>query len=241
MMGKPVFFGVRHLSPAAAFHLRKALDAHQPELVLVEGPSDLNDQMEWLCRPETQFPAAILSYTQTPPVRTILWPFAIYSPEIQAILWAHEHNIPCRFMDLPSSVFLALERASVGEDTIPPQDGQDDPAEDTAPTTESVYNQLETLTGEDHDTFWERNFEQAADYQAVSNTFGRELRAASADNQRQTAETVVREAYMKRVIQQSIEGGIPAEKIFCVCGAFHVTGLEENAPMTSPRCIPALP
>ena len=25
-MGEPVYFGVRHLSPAASFHLRKALD-----------------------------------------------------------------------------------------------------------------------------------------------------------------------------------------------------------------------
>ena len=107
-MGGPALFGVRHLSPAAAFHLRRALDQAQPALVLVEGPSDLNDQMQWLCHPETRFPAAILAYTQTPPVRTLLYPLAVYSPEVQAILWAHEHGVPCRFMDLPSSVFLAL-------------------------------------------------------------------------------------------------------------------------------------
>ena len=53
-MGGPTYFGVRHLSPAAAFHLRKALDQARPRLVLVEGPSDLNGQMEWLCHPETQ-------------------------------------------------------------------------------------------------------------------------------------------------------------------------------------------
>ncbi len=107
-MKGPVFFGVRHLSPAAAFQLRKALDQAEPELVLVEGPSDLNSQMEWLCHPGTRFPAAILAYTRQPPVRTVLWPFAVYSPEIQAILWANEHGVECRFMDLPSSVFLAL-------------------------------------------------------------------------------------------------------------------------------------
>ena len=85
-MGEPIYFGVRHLSPAAAFHLRKRLDEVKPELVLVEGPSDLNDQMQWLCHPDTQFPAAILAYTKTPPVRTILYPLAVYSPEVQAIL-----------------------------------------------------------------------------------------------------------------------------------------------------------
>lgn len=227
-MSGPVFFGVRHLSPAAAYHLRRALDEAQPRLVLVEGPSDLNGQMEWLCHPETKFPAAILAYTQTPPVRTILWPFAIYSPEIQAILWAHEHQVECRFMDLPSSVFLAFREAeearAAEEDAGPPEERQE--------TTESVYKRLETLTGEDHDTFWERHFEQTEDYRSAANAFGRELRAASEDSRRDRAENIVREAYMKRVIQAAIDAGVAAEKIFCVCGAFHVAGLEENAPMT---------
>ena len=62
-MDGPVFFGVRHLSPGAAFRLRQALDACRPQLILVEGPSDLNAQMHWLCHPETKLPAAILAYT----------------------------------------------------------------------------------------------------------------------------------------------------------------------------------
>lgn len=220
-MGGPTYFGVRHLSPGAAFHLRRTLDAAQPELVLVEGPSDLNDQMRWLCHSETKFPAAILAYTKEQPVRTILYPFAVYSPEVQAILWANEHRVPCRFMDLPSSVFLAMERPITA-----------DPDEDTPDNTESVYRRLETLTGEEHDAFWERNFEQAEDYHAACNAFGRELRASSQDNPRETAETIIREAYMKRVITQAVDDGIPEEKIFCVCGAFHVEGLLSCAPMS---------
>lgn len=211
-MGEPVYFGVRHLSPAAAFRLRKALDEARPELVLVEGPGDLNDQMKWLCHPETQFPAAILAYTKTPPVRTILYPLAIYSPEIQAILWAHENKVPCRFMDLPSTVFLAMQNEEEAD----------------APPTESVYEKLEILTGEEHDTFWERNFEQCADYHAACNTFGSELRASGDVG----AENIVREAHMKRVILDAVKSGIPAEKIFCVCGAYHVDGLHHNSPMT---------
>ena len=64
LMGGVTLFGVRHLSPASAYHLRQALNSAQPQLVLVEGPSDLNDQMHWLCHPRTEFPAAILAYTQ---------------------------------------------------------------------------------------------------------------------------------------------------------------------------------
>lgn len=240
-MGGPVLFGVRHLSPAAAFRLRKALDEAKPELVLVEGPSDLNDQMRWLAHRSTRFPAAILAYTKEPPVRTVLWPFAIYSPEVQAILWASEHGVECRFMDLPSSVFLAFaeaaaKRAALQSEGDGGEAGDDDPGEpDALITTESAYKQLETLTGEDHDTFWERNFEQLGDgedFQTVNNTFGRQLRAATLEGGRDLAETVVREAYMKRMVAQAIASGVPAEKIFCVCGSYHVAGLEENQPMT---------
>ncbi len=251
-MSAPVLFGVRHLSPAAAFHLRRTLEEVRPRLVLVEGPSDLNDQMPWLCHPETRFPVAILAYTRTAPVRTLLYPFARYSPEMEAVLWCHEHKVPCRFMDLPSSVFLGLEeererrwaeelrrreeQAEDAEENEEESDSGDIPPEDEeGDATESVYRRLELAAGEDHDTFWERTFEQigdAADYVTACNTFGRELRALSRDDPRRTAETQIREAHMKREIQAAIDGGIPPEKILCVCGAFHVAGLETCEPMT---------
>lgn len=220
-MGEPVYFGVRHLSPAAAFHVRKALDDVQPKLVLVEGPSDLTDQMQWLCDSRTEYPVAILAYTKAAPVRTILYPLAIYSPEVQAILWAHEHNVPCKFMDLPSSVFLAMQEMQTQEQE-----------EQQLMSTESVYHRLEVLTGEEHDTFWERNFEQTDNYHVACNTFGKELRAASQDDTARAAENTIREAYMKRVICDAIKKGVPGSKVFCVCGAYHVEGLKENSPMT---------
>ena len=62
-MNQPYIYGVRHLSPAGAWHLRRFLDEKKPRLVLEEGPSDLNDQMENLTRRETKPPIAILAYT----------------------------------------------------------------------------------------------------------------------------------------------------------------------------------
>ena len=229
-MDGPVLFGVRHLSPAAAYHLERALEACRPLLVRVEGPSDLNDQMHWLCHPESRFPAAILAYTREPPVRTILYPLAVYSPELRAILWAREHGAACRFMDLPSGAMLALEEA--GEDREEPEKN-----------TEWVYRKLEERTGEEHDTFCERSIEKLEDwraFQAAANTFGEQLRRTARDGKFRTAKTLVREAYMKRVIREAVESGVPPERIFCVCGAFHVPGLRENAPMTDEE-LAALP
>lgn len=226
----PVYFGVRHLSPAAAHHVRLALDQVQPDVVLIEGPSDLTDQMQWLYHKGTELPAAILAYTQKAPVHTILYPFAVYSPEYQAILWAHEHKVPCRFMDLPSDVFLALHELEEAAEDADEQEEQDEtPDEEQGRTTEQVYRELELILGESHDTFWERNFEQLEhDYEQAAAAFGNELRQSATDSVKRIAENQIREAYMKRMIVQAE----PEGQVFCVCGAFHVSGLQSCDPMT---------
>lgn len=109
-MEHPICFGIRHLSPAGAFHLRRLLDEKNPDLVMIEGPSDFDEMMADLVREETTPPVAIMAFTRESPIRTILYPFAEYSPEYQAILWAKEHGKECRFMDLPSGVFLGIEK-----------------------------------------------------------------------------------------------------------------------------------
>ena len=114
-MGHPNCFGIRHLSPAGAYHLRSFLDEKQPDLILVEGPSDFNGLMDDMVREETKPPFAVMAFTKDSPIRTVLYPFAEYSPEYQAIVWAKEHGAQCRFMDLPSDVFLGIRRAGEGQ------------------------------------------------------------------------------------------------------------------------------
>ena len=92
-MGHPNCFGIRHLSPAGAYHLRSFLDEKQPDLILVEGPSDFNGLMDDMVREETKPPFAVMAFTKDSPIRTVLYPFAEYSPEYQAIVWAKEHGL----------------------------------------------------------------------------------------------------------------------------------------------------
>lgn len=227
-MTQPIFFGVRHLSPAGAFHLRRLLDEVRPKLVLVEGPSDLSDQMEHITAPETVPPIAILAFTQAVPVRSILYPFAEYSPEYQAILWAKTNGAQCRFMDLPSDVFLALGRVRMEVD----RDRFD------------AYAALDKQVGEDgHETFWERTLEHttAPDaYRQGAGEFGVRLRELTAGQREDWAETVVREAYMRRTIDDAIAGGYDPGEIVVVTGAYHVEGLKTAVPMTDQE-IAALP
>jgi len=99
----PHIFGVRHLSPAAAWHLRQLLDRVRPKLVLIEGSDDADELIPHIVSPKSKLPIAILAYTTDAPVRTFVYPLATYSPEYQALVWCRENKARARFMDLPSS------------------------------------------------------------------------------------------------------------------------------------------
>ena len=88
----PHVFGIRHLSPAGAYYVRRFLDEVSPELLLIEGPSDFTELIQDLGDPKVKPPVAVMAYTEELPIRTILYPFAVYSPEYQAICWAREHG-----------------------------------------------------------------------------------------------------------------------------------------------------
>src|SRR6266566_2005051 len=105
----PHIFGVRHLSPAAAWHLRQLLDRVRPKLVLIEGSDDADELIPHIISPKSKLPIAILAYTADAPVRTFVYPLATYSPEYQALVWCHANKAKARFMDLPASVFLGLQ------------------------------------------------------------------------------------------------------------------------------------
>ncbi len=220
-MTHPYVFGIRHLSPAGAWHLRQFLTEKKPRLVLVEGPGDFNELMADITRPETKPPIAILAYTKEAPVRTVLYPFAEYSPEYQAICWCKEQGVECRFMDLPSGVFLALpsgrqERTEGEEERM------------------GVYERLDRQAGEDgHETFWERVMEHAQDadgYCEGAALFG----FAGQEQDPEREETLVREAFMRLRIREALEEGFAPEEIVAVTGAYHVSGLlsEDALPMT---------
>ncbi len=122
----PFVFGIRHLSPAGAYFVREFLDQVDPKLVLIEGPSDFTELMEDLAGEDVKPPVAVMAYTKELPVRTVLYPFAEYSPEYQALLWAKEHGCRRAFCDLPSDVFLGLQaaREDKGGDEMPGGKGQ---------------------------------------------------------------------------------------------------------------------
>ena len=220
-MGKPYYFGIRHLSPAGAWHLRRLLDERKPRLVLVEGPSDFSGLVNEIAGPGTKPPIAVMAFTRETPVRTILYPFAEYSPEYQAILWARENGADCRFMDLPAGVFLGMQ--ACGEPLCREEDA-------SGSASERVYRLLDQVSGEDdHETFWEHVMEHSFEpgsYAAGARMFGAQLRSLTQGKDRDWPEILVREAYMRRTIAAAVAEGYAPQDIVVVTGAYHVEGLE---------------
>jgi hypothetical protein len=249
----PHIFGVRHLSPAAAWHLRQLLDRVRPKLVLIEGSDDADELIPHIVSPKSKLPIAILAYTADAPVRTFVYPLATYSPEYQALVWCRDNKVKARFIDLPSSVFLGLMDRDDGtavldsekseEKKDDPKADQDDddkiipPAMEEKQTRASVYEQIAHLAGEpNYETYWERHFEQlrAEDsYLNETRFYGEELRQMEDFSTRYAAESLVREAYMRRKIQDAIAEGCKPDQIVVVTGAFHATVLGSDLPPMS--------
>jgi hypothetical protein len=248
----PHIFGVRHLSPAAAWHLRRLLDRVRPKLVLIEGSDDADELIPHIVSAKSKLPIAILAYTADAPVRTFVYPLATYSPEYQALVWCQENKVKARFMDLPSSVFLGLydrddgtailDKEKSDEKKDDADKDKDDDAQASPPVTAeppraSLYEQIAKLAGEpDYETYWERHFEQLSaenSYLSAAWSYGAELRSMEDFSTRHAAENLVREAYMRRKIQQAVADGLKLEQIVVVTGAFHATVLgPEHPPMT---------
>src|SRR5262249_57077933 len=80
---------------------------------LIEGIADAGKLVADLTRAGTRPPVAILAYTDSVPVRTIVYPLATYSPEYQAMVWAKENRARVEFIDLPSDIFLGLQDVEI--------------------------------------------------------------------------------------------------------------------------------
>lgn len=206
-------FGIRHFSPAGAYFLRQFLDEVKPSLVLIEGPADFDFLIDDIVSKNLVPPFAIMAYTKEAPIDTILYPFAEYSPEYQAILWARENNTECHFFDLESDIILGLEKRN------------DETKDEEIISETNPKKSIET----DMEGFWERTLEQSEDmhaYRAGSALFGESIRKDTDSDDKSFIRDTVRESFMKRKIKEYIEKGFDTEKIVAITGAFHTSAIE---------------
>src|SRR5260370_14751771 len=106
-MGVSVF-EMRHPGPGPARSLLGALRDLKPDAVLIEGPPEAERLLPLLAQAEMKPPVAILIYGAENPRRASFFPLAVFSPEWQAIRYAAEPSLPCRFIDLPERIEFAI-------------------------------------------------------------------------------------------------------------------------------------
>ncbi|MGP1387523.1 MAG: DUF5682 family protein [Thainema sp.] len=136
------YFGIRHHGPGSARSLLNALKALQPDVLLIEAPADAQDAISLAAHPDIKPPVAVLQYVSASPQQAVYYPFAVFSPEWQALQYSLNAGIPIRLMDLPQTHQFALDeeqRAQAVTDAagaIAPDSSTDaSPAEDADSST----------------------------------------------------------------------------------------------------------
>jgi len=104
-------FGIRHHGPGCALSLRSALENLQPDCVLIEGPAGAEPLLAYLLETDLSPPIALLSHAVEEPQLAVFHPYAVFSPEWQAMRWAAQAGTPVRFIDLPATLSLARLKA----------------------------------------------------------------------------------------------------------------------------------
>jgi Family of unknown function (DUF5682) len=206
--------GIRHHGPGSARSVVAALDALDPDVVLVEAPADVQPALPWIGQPGLEPPVALLGYVVAEPARAIFAPFARFSPEWQAVSWANEREVEVRAIDLPLAVTFANR-----------DDDADELVADGAPP--DPLRQLADAAGDpDPERWWEDVIEHRGDgtpaFDAVA-----EAMAAARDGTVPSRSEERREAHMRRAMRAAIKDG--HRTIAVVCGAWHVPALDLDA------------
>ena len=254
-------FGIRHHGPGSAASLVAALDALAPARVLIEGPPEADGLIRFAALPEMVPPVALLIHGAEEPALAVFYPFAEYSPEWQAMLWASRHERPVAFIDLPAAHKLAATAASrVEEDEDAPGEtaeaeppaGPAPPAEVASPPEAAELDAphirrdplgaLAAIAGyDDGEAWWNAFIEHSAPGPHIFAAIGdamTELRSHASGEAAPSSRGELeeqREAHMRLAIAEALketEGDVAV-----ICGAWHFPALRQKAARADDKAL----
>jgi hypothetical protein len=215
--GRVAVLGIRHHGPGSARSVVAELDRIRPAIVLIEGPADAAAVLGLAADPAMSPPVALLAYAPEAPRVSAFWPFAVFSPEWQALTWAAAHGVPARFCDLPAAVMLA---------------GHDAPDESPAPQHDPVALLAGAAGFDDPERWWDHVIESRLDgrspFAALTDAIA-ELRDGDADHEPPGERR--REAHMRHVLRAALRE--TDGTVAVVCGAWHAPALAGKLPPAS--------
>lgn len=243
-------FGVRHHGPGCARSLLKALEALQPDHLLIEGPPEADALLALAGAEGMQPPVALLLYAPEAPQYAAFYPFAEFSPEWQALRYALRQGVPVQFMDLPQTHGLALvkaqqtacsadnpdlEQQQTADEQNPPSAQEQRPADQSGGDEPDLRHDPLGWLGQaagygGGEEWWEQMVEQRQDGAELFTAIAEALSAVRAETpplQEAFAarREKLREAFMRKTIRAAQKRG--SERIAVVCGAWHVPALAE--------------
>ena len=243
------WFGIRHHGPGCARSLLRAFDALKPDCVLVEGPPEAEGLLAAVLNEAMRPPVALLSYCPDEPQLAVYHPFAVFSPEWQALQWAVAAGVPVRFIDLPVAHGLALEKArrealqasvealaeaAPEDEDAGPAVAADAPPIESEPGRGDPLDWLAHAAGyADGEGWWNHMVEERGDGEelfAAINEAMTTLRAewetqpVSARDADEAQREGWREAHMRQCLRAAQKEDF--ERIAVVCGAWHLGGLQ---------------
>jgi len=215
-------FGIRHHGPGSARSLKLALQSLQPDIVLIEGPSDASDSIQYVSHKGLKPPVALLIYNPKNLQQAVYYPFAKFSPEWQAMKYALKNEIPAQFIDLPQAINFqkAITEAQAPTLSIPEN-------EDLLTFRRDPLGHLSRLAGyEDSERWWEATFEKSIGHEEIFPLIIEMITALREDyNPVIPPDEALREAWMRQGIRKAMKEGY--KNIAVVCGAWHSPVLQD--------------
>jgi hypothetical protein len=226
-------FGIRHHGPGSARSLVAALTDYQPDAVLIEGPADADSLLRWVLADEMAPPLALLGYAPDHPQTAAFWPYAVFSPEWQAMIYALQRGIDVGFCDLPAAAMLARwPRRQPPDDDLEESDAV--PSETLSGPPVEQQDPLAMLAAaagyDDPERWWddlvESRLDSSSPFPLITDAMA-ELRMIM-DQGRDADREARREAYMRQKIREALKRG--RERVAVVCGAWHAPVLRWPLP-----------
>jgi hypothetical protein len=210
--------------------------------VLIEGPPEADDLIPFAGAPGMKPPIAFLVHASSDANAAFFSPFAEFSPEWQALLWAIRHKTPAHFIDWPGGITIhqliaAKDKDPEGMEVLADSDPLDTLAELAGFTEgEAFWNALIEQGRLGHGAEANAGENALAVFAAIEHAMT-QVRAESGSvrSERSRLRDEQREAWMRIHIRQALkecDGPVAA-----VVGAWHVSALRHEASAASDKAL----
>ena len=195
------FLGIRHHGPNCAKSLLRVLKEQKPDCILIELPEDVEHTLEYIGSSELKPPIAICVHDTKDAAKAAYLPFAHFSPEYQALLFARQTQTPVMAIDLPMSIQFANTFSSITHQTRP------DP-----------LGTIAELAGySDREQWWSEKIEEGRSGEEIFPAINLLMREMRKDVGETSEENQMREAFMRQQIRAALKRGY--QRLAIITGA----------------------